>query len=307
MKMGKRMTALFLAVVMVLSMTPIEAKALTADHTCRLVDTGITLSFFPVHYIVYDYAGSRIDSTKSTKDGNYNAWKKMMDSDKAKVTKWYAGFYSQMERQFGIVNAKDMLKWANEQNGWADAGSKLRARLADKNYPKYYEFYGDPDHPKLNADHIVEYQNRLLELSSYSAKEKEELSLKINDYNIAYSEGLDAYRRLIKLKQAQTNVAVTAITSDLVQIIVDNLVVSSPLALPSSIDDLKDATINFVDQSLEISETLKKPIYINIQYTGSETVLPEKVKELIPRKRHRWLRYIGSCWRQGKIMRKPDI
>lgn len=253
----RKAVSLIMAVIMVVSILPVNSKAASANNT-KLVDTTISLSLFPVHYIVYDYVGTRLDSRYATQSGNYNAWEKMNDSDKAKVTKWYAGFYSQMERQFGYNAAKDMLDWANQHNGWADAGSKLRDRLAQKSYPELYEFYGDPDSPNSILDEVYAYRNQVNELAVYSRKEQEELEVKIDDYHTAYVEGLDAYQKLMKLKQAQTNVAVTAISSDLVQIIVDNMVVSSPLSLPSSLDDIKDAAVDFMDQALEISDTLKQ-------------------------------------------------
>lgn len=251
--MWRALLSLTLVIVMVMGMVPIKADA-AGNYTTRLVDTSISLSLFPVHYIVYEYGGVQADSRSATYTQNYNAWNRMNDSDKAKVTKWYAGFTAQLEKQFGTNNYQKMLKWANEHNGWEDAGNQLRNRLASKNYEELYNYYGEPDNP--NEMPVISVD--LGALSQYSTQERLEIDSEINDYQVAYQEGLDAYQKLIKLKQEQTNIATTAITSDLIQIIVDNMVVSSPLSPGGSLDDLKDAAMDLVDQTFEISETFKK-------------------------------------------------
>ena len=287
-KMWKRLLSFTLVIVMVATMTPIQAKAADAGYQCRLLyrnvanggisaviplgvlfnDSGVGTNYqnentsggfvgvkTPVHYIVYEYGGEQVDSRLARPMQNYNAWKRMSDADKRQVTKWFAGFSSQLAKQF--ANSKEMLEWASEQNGWLQAWKQVRARIADKYYTTYANFYGDPTSPKP-APNISTYLNKLEEFSELSGKEHAELEQKVNDYQVAYAEGLDSYQKLIKLKNIQTKISVTAMTSDLVQVIVDNMVIGSPLKPANTVEELKDAAVQFADNMLEISESFKK-------------------------------------------------
>lgn len=253
-----KVLAYVLSIMMILSLIPANVRADGTTPTCRLVDTSVTLSTFPVHYIVYKYGNNVSDSRNVSPWTNYNKWRMMSDSDKSKVTKWYAGSYSDMQRQFGGANAESMLNWANEHNGWADAGSRFRARLAEKHYQKLYDYYGDPDKPNQYPPGYYQFINKISGVSTYSEKEKEALNDKIMQYGQAYEDGLRAYQMLIKLKQAQTNAAVTSITSDLLDLIVENMIEPGIMNPGNSLDDLKDAAYDMIDNTFEISDKIKK-------------------------------------------------
>ncbi len=252
MKVSKRLITLLLALAMLAGMC--TALAADGSEKVKLRSTGVMVR----HYITYSYGnGDPIDSTKALPGENYNAWLAMSDADKRAVTKWYSGFYSQMQTQFGYSGAKDMLEFANENSGWKDAGDTLRSRLAARNYPALYAFYGDPDSPNPSPVNLDD--GTYTGLTGHTASEWEQFQSDTNDFNVAYTEGLEAWRRLINLKQAQTNTAVTAVSSGLIDIILDNMIP------PKDLGSLKDAAKGFIDKGLGVSDGLKS---FAKKYTG---------------------------------------
>ena len=94
----KRILSLLLALVLLGG----SFSALAAWSEVRLVSARSLKN----HYILYDYGdGSVIDSLKCDPASNYAAWQKMSDSDKREVTRWFAGYTSQLVAQFGKSGA----------------------------------------------------------------------------------------------------------------------------------------------------------------------------------------------------------
>lgn len=252
----KRMLSGLLALVLCASM----AVNVWAEDIipCRLLSTGVSLTF--VHYIEYEYNGKVYRSDETGGLTNYAAWQKMSDADKRKVTKWYAGFSSQLNEQFS--GASDMQAFARDKGGWKQAGEVLRTRLAAANYPELLAFYGSAGvngiPGELQLTDAVRAQLTAQELESYDAA--------ANAYGILYRTGLDAYNKLIYLKQEQVNTAVTAISSGLIDIIMKYAIPPKPGEL---LDFAKDECKGYLKDYLGIEDQLKELVGIK-KLTGED-------------------------------------
>ncbi len=236
----------------------------------KLISTGYIPGYG--HYIVYEYLGDRLTSDKTSSVTNLAAWKRMSDADRMKVTKWFAGWNRDQTEQFGTTGKAQMDDWAMRKTGWKQAGQQLRANLMQKNYPELYAYYGDPDNPTTHALDYSEYDTQ--SFGEFSAKEKAELDVMLNRYGVAVSTGVDAYRKLANLKQAQTNVAVTFISSELIKIIMDNALSGRP---SGELDDLKDKIWDVVDDQLKITDTIKEKT--GLRYLSKEDVIDDLTGE----------------------------
>ena len=247
--MKRRITAWALAVIMLATLlAPSASAAADGSGVCVVTGTGVSLTLN--HYVEYTYCGKTYSSDATGAATNYAAWQKMSEADKRKVTKWFAGFNSQMDAQYG-TGASAMRQFALDKSGWTQAGEVLRDRLAAKYYPELKAFYGDENDLSGPGIYLLTDEAR----AQLTAKELERYDEAANAYGVTYQTGVEAYVKLLNLKQKQTNAAVTAISSELIDLIMDNAVPSRP---GGSLDDLKDAVLDFVDEGLGISDRIKE-------------------------------------------------
>ncbi|MBO4915347.1 MAG: Ig-like domain-containing protein [Oscillospiraceae bacterium] len=266
-----RVLALLLALTLLPfgPLCPREARAVQsgADFLCaKLISTG----YIPLrgHYITYQYNGETLASDQTSSATNLAAWKRMSDADRMKVTKWFAGWSRDQIIQFGTSGKRQMDDWALTRTGWKQAGQQLRADLMRKNYPALYAWYGDPENPTSHALDASAYNT--LGFGEYSAAEKAEMDSLLNRYGVAEQMGADAYRKLSNLKYAQTNVAVTFISSELIKIIMDNALSPRP---SGDLGDLKDKIWEITDDQLKITDKIKE--VTGLRYLSTDDVIDD--------------------------------
>ncbi len=242
--MKKRFICLLLALVMALLLLPVHAMAAVS---CQLVDKKITATW--TYYITYRYRGRLFSSLEAGPQMNYSAWTQMNDTDKMSVMRHFSGFSTQLKGQFS--NSGEMLEWALEKSGWRQLKDAYNRKMAKKYFPELEEFYSsdvdfwldDSVRTQLTADEVRDYEKLYAE------------------YRLIRQSGKETYDRLLSLKNTQIVNAVNAISSELIQIIMDNCTAGKP---SGEIDDLVDSAIDFFDENLKIRESLK-------EYTGLKT------------------------------------
>ena len=206
----KRVIGVILALVMCFSLVTTAWAA--GGYASKLISRDVD-GVLGNHYIVYTYNGKTYRSDQTSGLTNYAAWTKMDGLDKRNVTRWYAGFSSQLNAQFSGVS--EMQKFSRERSGWKQAGNVLKDRLAAADYPELKKFYGGSVGNGIPRELLLTDAVR----AQLTAKELEKYDDAANAYGILYRTGLDAYNKLIDLKQNQVNTAVTAISSGLIDII----------------------------------------------------------------------------------------
>ena len=247
--MKKRLLCILLTIVMALALLPVQALA--APVSCELMDKGITFTWR--YYVVYRYHGEVYNSNETDSQTNYEAWSHMSADDKMKVLRHFSGFTSQLRGQF--ANADELLDYGLEKTGWRRLRDTFNKKMAAKYFPALDAFYGEVGQFELPYD--AETYLSAEEVQNYQKLRKE--------YDLIRSSGKEAYDRLVKLKNTQITNAVSAISSELIQIIMDNVTGGKP---GGELDDLLDSTVEMLDENLKITETLK-------EYTGLKT--PEDV------------------------------
>lgn len=270
----KRFLRAAVALLLALAMLPLTPGLLPAAEAagstdllyCKLKSTG----YIPLrgHYIVYEYNGETLASDQTSSATNLAAWKRMSESDRMRVTKWFAGYSREQIDQFGTTGKRQMDDWALKRTGWKQAGQQLRADLMRKNYPTLYAWYGDPEYPTSHSLDASVYST--LGFEEYSAKEKSEMDSLLNRYGVAEQMGIDAYIKLSNLKYAQTNVAVTFISSELIKIIMDNALSGRP---SGDLGDLKDKIWEITDEQLKITDKIKEAT--GLRYLSKDDVIDD--------------------------------
>ncbi|MBE7004509.1 MAG: Ig-like domain-containing protein [Ruminococcaceae bacterium] len=263
----KRVVSLFLALLLCLSLLPVGTLAADNVYVCRLKSTGVTASL--THYIEYEWCGKTYRSDSTGAIANFAAWQNMSDADKRKVTKWFAGFSSQMEAQFS--GASDMREFAMANSGWQQAGEALRDRLASTYYPDLKAFY-EGDHSVGN--YLLDSETR----SRLTAAELDAFDEAANTYGVAYSLGQDAYQKLLNLKQKQVNAAVTAISSELIDLIMKY---SMPPRPGEVMDTLEDTLKDYIKDSIGIEDKIKDLVGISKLTGEADRIETDKAAKVI--------------------------
>lgn len=263
----KRFLGLFLALVLCLSLLPLGALAADNVYICRLTGTGVTATL--THYIEYEWCGKNYRSDATGALANFAAWQNMSDADKRKVTKWFAGFNSQMEAQFS--GASDMRSFAMSESGWQQAGEALRDRLASTHYPELQAYY-EGDHSVGN--YLLDSETR----SKLTAAELEAYDEAANTYDVAYNLGLAAYQKLLDLKQKQVNAAVTAISSELIDLIMKYAMPPRPGEV---LDTLEDTLKDYIKDSIGIEDKIKDLVGISKLTGEADRIETDKAAKVI--------------------------
>lgn len=257
----KRSLCALLALMLCISLLP--GAALAAGPEAKLLNAHLlSTGYVPGrgHYITYDYLGETIASDKAGAGTNFEAWKRMSESDRRTVCSWYAGWGKDMAQQFGADGKQKMDNWALEKSGWKQAGNILRTNLMQAHYPNLYAYYGDPDSP---TRHYLEFGADVTGALRYTPEESAELESKVRRFQAAEELGRECYTKLANLKQAQVNAAVTFISSELIKIIMDNALSGKP---SGELGDLKDKVWETLDENLKITDEIKR--ITGLKYTS---------------------------------------
>ena len=220
----------------------------TSVWTAKLTATHITLGFNK--YVTFTYCGNELDSRYAGSVIAYSAWQVMNDLDKQKTVAWYGGSVEAGERQFGKDNFTRMRKWYNDRTGWTEAREIFSGRLMDREYPELYEFYEEIDEETYEKEWPAEYLRGGYPLANpgISTADIDSFDAHANQYGVIYEAGFAEYRRLSNLTTAQTGTAFTALSGELVKLIIENTPAGKP---GGTMFDLALAVKGFVDTSLD--------------------------------------------------------
>lgn len=211
------------------------AFALDAKHRARItgrVGDGIR------YYVTYELNGEEYRSDQVGFKMNQRMWALLDDEDRRIVTKTFAFAPAERESQFGGAGSKEMTDWVNEVQGWNQAAQILQERLVLKHYPALTEFFGDPSLITIGNISISHLQIQSLDLHNYDEasllpgyKETEEKTVILQSL---YGAGQKCLAALARFKTMQVSTAVKSISSDLIKLIADQVLVPNVLISPSA-------------------------------------------------------------------------
>ena len=236
---GKRILSLLLVMVMVLTITPIQAKAGTGKY-----DVGRYVGLYSTsqdalsgYYVVFNVKGELIRSDQMESPAlALTCWRALSEEDKRTVTKVFSFAPEERMQQFGYKGSKELTDFANEKGAWTDAWEKwadgiakknfgdLDSKLSDANYSTWVKQYKE-----INTDNYTEDAVKLLKSDNPKAK-----NIRAEyDFMCAYLDtARECYKAVAKAKVLQTQVAVKGISKELINLIMSNAV--CPMLTPGS-------------------------------------------------------------------------
>ena len=236
---GKRILSLLLVMVMVLTITPIQAKAGTGKY-----DVGRYVGLYSTskdalsgYYVVFNVKGELIRSDQMESPAlALTCWRALSEEDKRTVTKVFAFAPEERMQQFGYKGSKELTDFANEKGAWTEAWEKwadgiakknfgdLDSKLSDANYSTWVKQYKE-----INTDNYTEDAVKLLKSDNPKAK-----NIRAEyDFMCAYLDtARECYKAVAKAKVLQTQVAVKGISKELINLIMSNAV--CPMLTPGS-------------------------------------------------------------------------
>lgn len=256
----KKLFGLFISLIIICN-TTLSVFAVDTKYRAKLLRTvGDGLNY----YVEYEINGRTYRSDQVGTLINKKAWSLFDDEDKMALAKNYSFSPNERVNQFGSGSA-DITSWVNEKQGWTQAAEILRQRIVNKHYPDLTNYFENPSSIIIGNTNMAD-----ISMESVGFLNNSELALlteytllaeKINTLRTVYAAGQASYNSLKSFKTQQISIAVKSISSDLIKLIVDQILVPNVIMSPTGkLSSAFASVVGLIEQQVGITDSLYKKL-----------------------------------------------